>query len=148
MHTTRMVWKRLSVVVCGWIDTNLELSQAQVLSVCLLSPSGNSAQVERKELGCGFADLPDAASAQVHGHGWECSAFSPVNGQERTECRSVLLRNLNIWQLPFFWNCLLLSYQNLNYLLVTSNFIVSSDTLLEGNVSWPQYVMSCCVLSG
>lgn len=47
----------LSVMLCGWIHTNLELPQAQVFSVCLLSPSGNFAQVKRKELGCGFADL-------------------------------------------------------------------------------------------
>lgn len=47
----------LSVVLGAWIHANLELSQAQVLSVCLLLPCGNFAQVEKEELGCGFADL-------------------------------------------------------------------------------------------
>lgn len=45
------------------------------------------------------AALPDAASAQVQPVDvvWECSAFSAVHEQERTECRTVPLRSLNIW---------------------------------------------------
>lgn len=75
--------------VVGLHYTNLELPQAQVFSVCLLSPSGNSAS-GKEGIGlwicrcasggtglwicrsaCAWAAaLPDAASAQVHAHAW------------------------------------------------------------------------------
>lgn len=49
----------LSVLLRGWIHTILELWQVQIFPVCLLSPTGNFVQVEKKEFSCclGFADL-------------------------------------------------------------------------------------------
>lgn len=51
-------WCGKAVCDVVWLHyTNLELPQAQVFPLCLLSLSGNFTQVERKELSCGFADL-------------------------------------------------------------------------------------------